>query len=71
MKKKSDRQKLSDQLRQAINNSGLSRYKICKEIGLDQASMSRFMGGEKGIKTANWDAIAELLNLSLVENDQQ
>ena len=34
---------MSQQLREVIDASGMSRYRICKEIGLDEGTMSRFM----------------------------
>jgi predicted XRE-type DNA-binding protein len=57
--------KLSEQIRQAIKQSGLSRYAICKAIGMDQAIMSRFMNGKGGLQQDSLDAVADLLGLEL------
>ena len=54
----------SDQIRRAIEGSGLSRYRIAQETGVDQASLSRFMAGS-GITTTTLDAIAEVLRLKV------
>lgn len=59
------RRKLSDQLRAAIDSSELSRYRICIETDIDQASMSRFMTGKVGMTLERLDRIAELLDLRL------
>ena len=39
----------SDEIRRAVDGCGMSRYEICKRIGLDQAVMSRFMSGKAGL----------------------
>jgi transcriptional regulator with XRE-family HTH domain len=56
---------LSDQVRQAVDASGLSRYRICKHLDLTESTMSRFMSGEGGISMAMLDKLADLLNLNL------
>ncbi len=57
---------LSDQIRLAVRESGLSRYAICKTSGVDQAVLSRFMSGKSGITTTTLDALARVLNLDIV-----
>ena len=59
------REKLSDQVRRAVNDSGLSRYAICKALGLAQATMSRFMAGKGGLSMESLDALADLLDLNI------
>lgn len=58
--------KLTDQLRKAIDASGISRYRICKTIGLAEATMSRFMLGKGGLSLDVVDRLGELLQLDLV-----
>ena len=61
------RVKLSDQVRRAVDESGMSRYAICKAIGMDQATMSRFMSGGGGLSMAKLDALADLVGLDVVD----
>lgn len=63
------RLQLSDQIRQAIDDSGLSRYAICKQIGLAEATMSRFMNRQGGLSIEILDRIGELLELELVSKN--
>jgi hypothetical protein len=58
--------KLSDQLRQAIDASVMSRYAVCKALNLDQGLMSRFMAGKAGLSVETIDKLGELLGLQLV-----
>ena len=60
------REPLSDQIRAIVDASGMSRYRICREIDITQASMSRFMNGKGGLSLATLDRLAALLRLSIV-----
>ena len=60
------RLKFSGELRNAVENCGLSRYAICKELGMEQAQLSRFMAGKGWLGPDNLDALAELLDLHIV-----
>ena len=42
---KATRMTLGDGIRRAVNTSGLSRYRICMDTGIDQGAFSRFMHG--------------------------
>ena len=58
--------RFSDQIRQAVDSSGRSRYRICKEAGIDQATFSRFMSGKVGMALPTLDALADVLGLDIV-----
>ena len=57
--------RLSDQVREAVDASGLSRYRICKEADIAQAAMSRFMSGQGGLSMAALDRLGEVLELKI------
>ena len=57
--------RFSDQIRAAVDASGLSRYRIAKEIAIGEATMSRFMTGKGGLSMASLDRLAELLKLNI------
>ena len=58
--------KLSDQIRKAVRDSGMTRYAIFKATGIDQATLSRFMSGKRGLPTKTLDVLAEFLDLRIV-----
>ena len=62
---------LTDQIRQAVDASGLSRYRICKALGIPESSMSRFMSGRTGLSLENLDALAELLDLNITASKRR
>jgi predicted XRE-type DNA-binding protein len=59
------RTKLSDQIRKAVDQSDMTRYRICMETDIDQPSMSRFMAGKVGMSLERLDRLADLLDLRL------
>ena len=60
------RVKLSEQVRRAVEESGMTRYSICKAIGMHESVMSRFMNGKGGLQQDSLDALADLLELDIV-----
>jgi transcriptional regulator with XRE-family HTH domain len=66
MPKKQKQLSFSDELRQAVERSGLSRYAIGAATGLDEGSLSKFMAGERGLRMESIDKLAELLGLHIV-----
>ncbi|MGD0461920.1 MAG: helix-turn-helix transcriptional regulator [Tepidisphaeraceae bacterium] len=62
---------MSDQIRRAIDASGMSRYRICKEIGIPQSTMSRFMSGKLGLSMEVLDRLGALLGLEIVAGQQK
>jgi cyanate lyase len=58
--------KLTDQLRKAIDDSGLTRYRISKETGISEATLSKFYLGQRGLSMEALDALGECLQLAIV-----
>lgn len=63
------RMKLSDQVRQAVDASGMSRYEIGKAAGIDKGLLSKFMSGKRNMSVPTLDALADVLNLNIVAGD--
>ena len=57
--------KLGDQIRQAIGDSGLTRYRIAQETGLSEAALSRFVNGVCGLSLDSIDKVGECLGLEI------
>jgi hypothetical protein len=58
--------KLSDQVRQAIETCGKTRYQIAKETGVDAATLCRFVQGRQGLSMESLDLVAECIGLGVV-----
>ena len=71
MPKKKQRTSLSDELRQAVEQSGLSRYSIWQQVGIDQGTMSKFMAGDRGLSIESIDKLADLLGLHICSADAE
>jgi len=56
----------SSQLRQAIERSGLSWYRISKDTGVPESALSRFMSRERGLSLGSIEAICDLIGARLV-----
>lgn len=65
-KAKPKHEKLSDQLRQAIADSGMSRYRIAQDTGIDESALAKFFNGQRGLSLASLDALVEYLDLEVV-----
>lgn len=57
------RKTLMDEVRQAIEESGMSCYAICKGAGIEESAMSRFMRGQRGLTLRTLDRLAAFLDL--------
>jgi len=55
-----------EQLRQAVEESGESRYAISKATGIDQGNLSKLMNGQGGLGLSNIEALADHLGLEIV-----
>ena len=57
---------LTDQLRQAIDDSGLTRYQIAKATGIDESALAKFYNGQRGLSMKALNALGDCLELTLV-----
>lgn len=58
--------KLIDQLRNAIETCGKTRYRISKEAGIAESVLSRFMRGENVLTITNAERLADYFELEIV-----
>lgn len=64
MSKKTKR--LSNQIRDAVRNSGECQSVICRGTGILKSTLSRFMLCERGLGLKSLDVLAEYLGLEIV-----
>ena len=57
---------ISDQLRRHLSESKSSEYAIAASSGISQASLSRFMRGDRTLSLHTVDRIAAVLGLRLI-----
>ena len=57
---------MTEVLRTAIRDSGLSAYRISKDTGLAVTSIIRFVEGETSLRLDRADVLADYLGLELV-----
>jgi transcriptional regulator with XRE-family HTH domain len=58
-------QPLTVQLRLAIDDSGLTRYQIAKETGIDESALAKFYNGHRGLSMDALNALGECLQLRI------
>jgi len=56
---------VSDALRQAMIDSGLSAYRLAADSGVNTAAILRFKSGQRSLKLESVDRLAEVLGLEL------
>ena len=57
---------LTDKIRKAIVDSGMSRYHISVETGIDAGALSRLVNGKRGIGIESAETIANFLGYEIV-----
>ncbi len=57
--------KLTDQLKQAIDDCGLTRYEIAKRTGIDESALAKFYNGHRGLSMDALNALGECLQLTI------
>jgi transcriptional regulator with XRE-family HTH domain len=66
MSKRKTKPTMTESLKTSIRESGLTRYRIAKDTGVDEAALMRFMRGETSIRLDKADRLAAYLGLRLV-----
>ena len=66
MAKRTKRTALTEQVRRAIAESGISRYRIARETGIAESTLSNFMADKRGFSLASLDALGDFLELDIV-----
>jgi len=67
MSKSKPKSTMTDVLKQAIQESGLTLYRIAKDTGIVGTSLLRFMQGKTSLRLDKADVLAEYLVLELVK----
>jgi hypothetical protein len=62
------RKPFSDQLREAVEQSGKSRYLISLQTGILQSTLSRFVHGECGLGLGAIDRLCDCIGAELKPN---
>jgi len=57
---------LTDQLRQAIDDCGLTRYEIAKQTGIDESALAKFYNGHRGLSMKALNTLGEFLQLRII-----
>jgi len=57
---------LTDDLRQAIDDSGLTRYRIAKDTAIDESMLAKFYNGKGGLSMESLDRLGKYLGLRIV-----
>lgn len=56
---------LTESLKRAIADSGLSHYRISKETGVDASVLDRFVSGERDITLSTADKLAAFFKIDV------
>jgi predicted transcriptional regulator len=58
-------QPFSEQLRQAVRTSKLTRYRISQLTGIEESTLCKFIQGERGLSLVSIDRLMDALNLEI------
>ena len=57
---------MTDQVRRAIDDTGLTRYRIAQDTGIDESTLAKFYHGHRGLSLDNLDRLCAYLGLRIV-----
>ena len=55
-----------DEIRQAIETSDVSRYRIWRDTGITQSHLCKLLSGERGMSIEAMERLADYLGLEIV-----
>ncbi|MCL2646274.1 MAG: helix-turn-helix domain-containing protein [Phycisphaerales bacterium] len=58
--------KVFNEIRNAIEVSSKTRYRLWKETGIKQSQLSRLMSGQTGVSVENLEKLADALGLEII-----
>ncbi len=58
--------RLLDEIRDAIEASGKTRYRIAQESGIAESVLSRLMSGERGLSIDGLERLVDYLDLEII-----
>jgi len=61
----------SDEIRAAVENCGISRYRISKLTGIDAAVLCRFVQGQVGLSMDSLDKLASEIELHVTNKPRK
>ena len=64
--RKSRIERLTDQLRRIIDDSGQRRSRIARETDIDPSALAKFYNGHRGISSKALDRLGEYLGLEII-----
>jgi transcriptional regulator with XRE-family HTH domain len=62
---------VSESLRSAMADCGMTRYQLSKQTGINQSALGRFFKRERDLQLETVDVLAEVLGLELVKRKQK
>ncbi len=57
---------MGNRLREVLEREGVTRYRLCKDLGIDQGEMSRFFHGKQNVSLPMLERIAGYLGYDLM-----
>ena len=57
---------MGNRLREVLQRERVTRYRLCKDLGIDQGEMSRFFHGKQNVSLPMLERIAGYLGYDLV-----
>lgn len=62
---------LLDEIRAAIEASGITRYRISRDLGIDQGQLSKLMAGQCGVSYERLEQLVDYLGLEIIVRPKQ